>query len=217
MARVRSTNVAVPKPEPAGQQYLTGIDKRPVPHLAVFAPAGGYGHGSGVDGDHVGDSAHHGGREKAVYLFAREELDFWERDLGRTLADGTFGENLTTEGIDLERLRLNQRLRVGEQVVLEVSVPRSPCRTFQEHLGVGGWVKRFAAHGRCGIYTRVVMPGTIAAGDPIELVGTPGHDIDMITAFASAMGDNDAAARVVAAECLPAMYHERLVRRLAAR
>ena len=74
--------------------------------------------------------------------------------------------------------------------------------------------KRFAAHGRCGVYLRVVEPGTVRAGEEITLCGAPNHDVDMLTAFAAAMGDNDAAAGVVAAECLPTMYHERLATRL---
>lgn len=215
--RVRSTNVARPKPEPSGKPYLTGIDKRPVAALEVFEPGPVYGDGPGVVGDHVGDVEHHGGANKAVYAYAREELDRWGRELGRELVDGAFGENLTTEGLDLERMLINQRLRVGPQVVLEVSVPRTPCVTFAAHLGEPGWVRRFAAHGRCGVYLRVVVPGTVRAGDAIVLEERPGHDIDMITAFAAALGDDEAARRVVEAACLPQMYHQRYVRRLAAR
>ena len=149
--------------------------------------------------------------------FAREELDRWQDELGRELRDGWFGENLTTEGLDLERLLINQRLRVGPEVVLEVSVPRTPCATFAAHVEVPGWVRRFAAHGRCGVYLRVVVPGTVRAGDAIALEDSPGHDVDMLTAFAAAMGDDEAARRVVEAACLPQMYHQRYVRRLAAR
>lgn len=215
--RVRSTNVALPKPEPRGKPYLTGIDKRPVGRLEVFEPGPGYGDGPGVVGDHVGDVDHHGGADKAVYAYAREELDFWADELARDLHAGFFGENLTTEGVDLEALLLNQQLRVGEEAVLEVSVPRTPCSTFARHLAEPGWVRRFAAHGRCGVYLRVVVPGTIRAGDTIEPIGRPAHDVDMLTAFAAAMGDDVAARRVVEAGCLPPMYHERHVRRLASR
>ena len=206
---IRSVNVADPS---AGQR--TGIDKLPVASIEVFAPAPGHGNGSGVAGDHVGNAKHHGGADKAVYAYAREELDVWAQELGRELRDGTFGENLTTAGIDLEGLLINQRLRIGE-VVLEVSIPRSPCRTFSTHLGEPGWVKRFTARGRCGVYLRVIEPGTIDVGDSIEVLPAPGHDIDMLTAFAATMGDKEAAARVVAAECLPAEYHDGLVKRLA--
>lgn len=216
-ARVLSVNLARPKAEPGGRGYRTGIDKRPVAEIEVFAPGPRYGDGPGVVGDHVGDVQHHGGAHKAVYAFAREELDWWEGQLQRGLSDGTFGENLTTEGLDLERLRLNQRVRVGEDVVLEVSVPRQPCATFAGHLGERGWARRFTEHGRCGVYFRVVAPGVVRAGAELELLDPPEHDVDMLTAFAAAMGDDEAARRVVEARCLPGMYHERLVRRLAVR
>jgi MOSC domain-containing protein YiiM len=216
-ALVRSTNVGRPKPEPNHGRYRTGIDKRPVDRVAVSAPGPRYGDGSGVAGDHVGDLRHHGGAQKAVYAFSREELDRWEEELGRSLPDGWFGENLTTQGIDLEALLLNQRLRVGDEVVLEVSVPRTPCVTFAGHMGERGWVRRFAERGRSGVYLRVAVPGVIAPGDRVEALEPPAHDVDMLTAFAAAMGDDDAARRVVDAACLPAMYHERLVQRLGSR
>lgn len=206
-------------PRPAGgrSKRSTGIDKQPCDGIDVFTPGPSYGDGPGVVDDFVGDTEHHGGAQKAVYAFAREELDRWETELGRELRDGWFGENLTTEGIALDDLRINQRLRIGETVVAEVSVPRSPCSTFARHMGEPGWVKRFAAHGRCGVYLRVVTPGRIRPGDTITLEGTPEHEVTMVDAFVAAMGDDEAARRVVEASCLPAMYHDRLVARLAGR
>lgn len=216
-ARVISVNVAAPRPDPGGADRVSGIDKRPAPHIDVFAPGPGYGDGSGVDGDVIGDSKHHGGAHKAVYAFAREELDFWWGELQREampgnggFADGAFGENLTTVGVDLEALRINQRVRIGT-AELEVSVVRQPCRTFAGWLAEKGWVRRFSRRGRCGAYFRVTVPGRITAGDEIELIGAPDHDITLATAFRAAQGDKAAAARVVAAECLPPMYHQRMV------
>ena len=213
--RILSTNVAVAQPDPGGAQRVSGIDKRPQPSIDVDIPGPSYGDGSGVAGDTVGDSAHHGGAQKAVYAFAREELDFWQCELGRELPNGSFGENLTTEGLDLAGILINQRLHIGS-AVLEVSVVRQPCRTFAGWLGERGWVKRFSERGHCGAYLRVIEPGCIAAGDAVELVGRPGHSIDMLTAFRAAQGDKVAARRVVDAGCLPSMYHERLVRLITA-
>lgn len=213
---MRSTNRARSQPDPAGADRVSGIDKRPVAQLAVFEPGPSYGDGPGVVDDVVGDSKHHGGAQKAVYAFAREELDWWAAELGVDLPDGSFGENLTTQGIDLERLLINQQVRIGS-ALLEVSVPRQPCRTFAAWTGQPQWIKTFANHGRCGVYFRVTEPGIIRAGDRLELVGSPEHDIDMITAFRSAMGDMTAARRVYDARCLPPMYHQRLVRRFGGR
>lgn len=169
-----------------------------------------------MHGDLIGDSNHHGGAQKAVYAFAREQLDHWEQVLDRSLDDGMFGENLTTSGIDLERLLINQQVRIGT-ALLQVSIPRSPCATFAAHIGAPGWVKRFTEHGRCGVYLRVLEPGLIVAGDRLDLVGRPDHDVDMFTAFAAAMGNLEASRRVVDAHCLPAMYHDRHVAALARR
>lgn len=213
-AHVRSTNLARPKPDP-GTPRITGIDKRSVDSIEVFEPGPDYGDGPGVVGDMIGDARHHGGAQKAVYAVSREELDWWEGELGRELPDGVFGENLTTRGLDVEALLVNQQLRVGEQVVLEVSVPRTPCATFQRHMGEPGWVRRFTGRGRSGTYLRVVVPGTVRAGDRIEVLEPPAHDIDVRTAFASAMGDAEAGRRVFEAEVLPARYHDRLVERFA--
>lgn len=216
---VRSTNIAVPKPVPgsrAARPRRSGIDKRPAAGLEVFAPGDGYGHGSGVVGDLVGNSKHHGGAQKAVYAYAREELDHWQRECGRSFSDGFFGENLTTEGIDLESLLVNQRVRVGT-ALLEVSVARTPCATFAAHVAEPGWTKRFATRGRSGTYFRVLEPGTIRPGDAIELLDAPGHELDIRTLFAAAMGDDGAARIAVAARCLPPMYHERFAERLSSR
>ena len=218
---VVSVNLARPRPQANGAGVGTGlgsgIDKRPVDQVEIFAPRPGHGHGSGVVGDHIGSSRHHGGADKAVYAFAREELDWWQGELLRGLPDGSFGENLTTAGLDLERLLLNQRLRVGEDVVLEVSLPRQPCATFQTHLAEPAWVRRFTEHGRCGVYLRVRAPGVVRRGAAIEVLEPPEHSVDMVTAFAAVMGDDAAAARVVTAGCLPRTYHDRLAARLGAR
>lgn len=211
--RVLSVNVGAPTSDPGGAERVSGIDKRPVSNIEVFVPGPAYGDGSGVVADTVGDSAHHGGAQKAVYAFAREELDVWAEELGRELANGSFGENLTTVGIDLEGLLINQPVAVGT-AVLEVSVPRKPCRTFAGWMGVPGWIRRFAARGRTGCYFRVVQPGTISVGDGITLLDPPDHDITMADALAADFGDVPTMRRIVAAQCLPPMYHQRHVRRL---
>ena len=157
-ARVISTNIAVPRTNAAGTYSHTGIDKQPAESIFVSAPGPNYGDGSGVEGDFIGDDQHHGGADKAVYAFAREELDFWQDQLGRGMSNGSFGENLTTQGIDLASLVINQRLRIGD-AVLEVSVPRSPCATFAAWLEEKGWVKTF---------TKGVIAALIFVLSPLE-------------------------------------------------
>ena len=201
--QVISTNVAVRRPDPSGRHEFSGIDKKPQDFIDLAAPGPHYGDGSGVRGDIIGDTKHHGGNDKAVYAYSREELDYWQSELSRPLASGGFGENLTTQGIDLSALLINQRVRIGT-AVLEVSVPRQPCATFAGWLGERGWLKRWTARGDCGTYLRIISPGRIRPGDTIELDAPPSHDITMRMAFAAKMGDRALAQRVIDARCLPA-------------
>jgi MOSC domain-containing protein YiiM len=180
MPVLRSVNVGRPKDkEWAGLGY-TSIDKRPV-HGPVRA------HWRGLVGDVVSDTKHHGGVDQAVYAFAREDLDFWERELGRTIRDGQFGENLTTEGIDVNEAEIGDRWRIGT-ALFEVAYVRTPCNDFKGWMGESGyddarWVKRFMAECRPGPYLRVLEEGEVAAGDEIELVGRQGHGVTVSTMF----------------------------------
>ncbi|WP_328735306.1 MOSC domain-containing protein [Streptomyces bobili] len=178
--RLLSVNVGRPKAVPYTDQPegLTGIDKRPVEGPVRVAAPGPKGvAGSGLAGDAVCHLRHHGGDDQAVYAVAREDLDDWERELGRTFADGAFGENLTTTGLDVSGARIGERWRIGPQVVLEVTSGRIPCRTFQGHVGEKGWVRRFTQKAATGAYLRVIVPGEIRAGDAIEIVHLPEHEV----------------------------------------
>ncbi|MFF7141178.1 MOSC domain-containing protein [Streptomyces nodosus] len=184
--KLLSLNLGRPEPveytdQPEG---LTGIDKRPVDGRVRVAAPGPKGIGaSGVAGDAVCDLRHHGGDDQAVYAVAREDLDGWERELGRSLPNGSFGENLTTEGLDVSGARIGERWRIGPEVVLEVTSGRIPCRTFQGHLGERGWVKRFTRKGAPGAYLRVIEPGEVQAGDPITIVHRPDHEVTVALQF----------------------------------
>ena len=110
-----------------------------------------------------------------------------------------FGENLTTEGIDVSGARIGERWRVGSEVVLEVTSGRIPCLTFQGHLGEKGWVKRFTAKGAPGAYLRVIEPGEMRAGDPIEIVHRPDHEVTVALQFRAVTTERGLLPRVLAA------------------
>src|SRR3954471_18895459 len=184
--KLLSVNLGRPKAVPYTDQPegVTGIGKQPVEEPVRVAAPGPKGVGaSGVAGDAVCDTRHHGGDDQAVYAYAREDLDDWERELGRPLTNGCFGENLTTTGLDVSGARIGERWRIGAGLVLEVTCGRIPCRTFQGHLGERGWVKRFTAKGAPGAYLRVIEPGEIRAGDPIRVVHRPDHDVTVALQF----------------------------------
>ena len=209
MNRVLSVNIARPQQDPGGAARQSGINKQPAARLDVVAPGPNYGDGSGVVGDVIGDTAHHGGAQKAVYAFSRERLDWWGNQLSYPLDNGMFGENLTTEGIDWTAVLINQRFRIGE-VELEVSVPRSPCRTFAAWIGEPQWIKAFTKSGDCGCYFRVNKEGAIALGDTIEVLDEPDHGFTMGEAFRAKMGDKDLSRRLWELRIMPPLYQERL-------
>jgi len=202
-AHLLSLNVGSPEPSTAKNVGTTGIGKRPVGSARLRAPGPKHGGlGSGLEGDFIGDQRHHGGDYQAVYAFAREELDWWGRELGRELPHGMFGENLTTVGLDVDGALIGERWRVGDDVVLEVCGPRIPCATFAARMAERGWVKRFARVGRTGAYLSIVTGGTVRAGDAVEVVSRPDHGVSVPLAFRAFMGDLEAADRVLAADCL---------------
>ncbi|MFI1966757.1 MOSC domain-containing protein [Streptomyces pathocidini] len=178
----------------------TGIDKHPADGpVRVAAPGPKGSGGSALAGDAVCDLRHHGGNDQAVYAYAREDLDDWERELGRELRNGVFGENLTTSGLDVSGAKIGERWRIGPDLVLEVTSPRIPCRTFAGWLGERGWVKRFAQAAAPGAYLRVVEPGGIRAGDPVEIVYRPDHEVTVAFLFRAEMLEPELLPRVLAA------------------
>lgn len=157
----------------AGSVGVSGIDKRPVSGPVRVRPLG-------LHGDVQADRKHHGGTEKAVYAYAAEDAAWWAAELGRELPPGSFGENLRLCGIDLDGAHPGERWQIGDQVVLEATVPRIPCATFGRWLDEPGWVKRFIAAGRPGTYFKVITPGLVQAGDRAAVIAVaeaPGASI----------------------------------------
>ncbi|MEX5295438.1 MOSC domain-containing protein [Kocuria sp. CPCC 205268] len=183
-ARVESVNVGRAEENPARRNRPTGIRKRPVDGPVEIRDPGPRrgGLGSGLVGDFIGDGTYHGGTDQAVYAFAREELDFWARELGREIPDGSFGENLTLSGFDVDGARLGDVWRIGD-VLLQVTDARIPCGTFRASMEVRGWLRRFTERGRSGAYLRVLSPGTVQAGSPVELVRRAEHGVGVADAF----------------------------------
>lgn len=207
--RILTLNVgaAVPTEHTSAPGGTTGIDKYAVSSLSVRPPGPKIGGlGSGVVGDHIGDQRFHGGDNKAVYLFAREELDWWEVELGRPLRSGIFGENLTTVDLPVDDLLVGSLVAVGDpqapSAVLRVAGPRIPCRTFAGFLGERQWIRRFTAHGRTGAYCAVEQPGDIRTGEGLTVTMTPEHDITVPMLFRALTGDLELAERVVTARAL---------------
>ncbi|GAA2054501.1 MOSC domain-containing protein [Williamsia deligens] len=141
----------------------------------------------GVAGDVIVDTKHHGGRDQAVYAYSEREARRWADELGRSLPHGWFGENLRIDGMDVTDAVIGERWRVGD-VELEVTIFRTPCKTFAVWAEEPRWVARFMDRADVGAYLRVVSEGEIEAGDTVTVVDRPDHGI---TVRALLTGDVD--------------------------
>jgi MOSC domain-containing protein YiiM len=214
--RIVSVNVGHPQLNPWKTMKLTGIDKRPVEGPVMVSRPRAKGMGMvGLAGDRVYHVLEHGGPDRAVYAYAREDLDFWAAQLGRPLPSGVFGENLTTEGADANGALIGERWRIGPDVILEVSCPRVPCGTFQGWLALAGWVKRFTLAAMPGTYFRVIEPGEVQAGDQIEIVHRPGHDVTIALSFRALTVEPELLPRLLVADALPGELKDLARRRTA--
>lgn len=157
-----------------GEDGLTAIDKRPVLGTVGVTSLG-------LVGDRQMETKHHGGRDQAVYAFAREDVIPWEVEVGRTITPGSFGENLTIEGLEVSDALVGERWRIGgnrpDAVVVEATMPRTPCSRFAAWMGEPRWVTRFTERARVGTYLRVVVEGRVQAGDPVEVIYRPAHGV----------------------------------------
>ena len=205
-ARVLSVNVGRPVEAPwAGRPYRTAIRKRSVTGPVAV-------HELGLEGDQVADTRDHGGVFQAVYAFAQEDLDHWSEQLGERVPPGMFGENLTTEGIDVNEAVLGEQWRIGTALLQPIEV-RIPCNTFKAWMGQRGfdataWVKRFAAENRPGPYLRVLEEGTLQAGDAITVEHRPDHGVTVSTMFRAFMGEPELLPVLLDVEGLPEQAYD---------
>jgi MOSC domain-containing protein YiiM len=163
VATVRVATVRVGRVQPFGPNGE--------PSATQKAPVEGEVHlGSlGLDGDEHA-SPNHGGPEKALLHFAAEDY----AALGVSgMGPGTFGENLSTHGMTEATVCVGDRYRIGEEVIVEVSQPRQPCWKLSYNAGDREIARLMQDHAATGWYYRIVAPGPVAAGMPIELIERP--------------------------------------------
>ena len=134
--------------------------------------------GVNVEGDDQADRRVHGGPDKAVYAYAAEDGAWWATELGREIAPGAFGENLTVEGVDVSGAIIGERWRIGT-VELEVCQPRLPCFKLGLRFGDPRMLRRFTLAERPGAYLRIRGEGELGAGDAIEITDRPAHGVSI--------------------------------------
>ena len=205
--RLASVNLAVVRTgDWVGDKGRTGIDKRPTDGPVRVAD-------HRVIGDSVCDEQNHGGPDQAVYAFAREDAAYWEAELQREVRPGAFGENFSTEGVDVTGAVIGERWAIGT-AVFEVSCPRIPCRVFAGFWGVPDLIKRFTQHGVSGAYLRIVTEGEVRAGDTIEVVHRPEHGVTIGETFRALTIEPSLLPRLLDVPELPAQDQEVVRRRL---
>lgn len=138
-----------------------------VPKQAVESAAVGE---RGVEGDRQQDTKHHGSPDQALCLYSLEVIEALQAE-GHPIAAGSAGENLTLTGLDWARVLPGVVLRIGE-VVAEVTFPAAPCGKNRAWF-LDGEYRRMSQDlhpGWSRMYARVLEPGFVTTGDPVEIV-----------------------------------------------
>lgn len=189
-----------------GRPVRTAILKDPVegPVLAE---------GVNLAGDDQADRRIHGGPDKAVYAYAAEDYDWWSGQLGRRLTPGTFGENLTTAGLDVTNSAIGDRWRIGD-ALFQVTQPRDPCFKLAIRMGDSTFGKQFNAARRPGAYLRIIEPGYVAAGDPITVIAAAAPALRIADLFVDELTP-DLLHRIVADERVAPSWRHGAARMLA--
>lgn len=201
IGRVISVNVGKPRTvEFAGRLLTTAIWKSPVEGRLEAR-------GVNFVGDDQADRKVHGGADKAVYAYAAEDYAWWEQQLGIGFEPGTFGDNLTTFGVDLSQVKVGERWRVGS-ALLEASQPRIPCFKLGIRMGAPEFPRLFSLASRWGTYFRIVEVGDVGAGDGIRLISRPDHEVSVDLVARTYYGDHGTAGILLAASELPDAWRE---------
>lgn len=181
----------------------TGIIKKPVAHKVTVTTLG-------LEGDAIVDTRVHGGVDQALYLYSQEDYEWWSERLGRTLSPGIFGENLTLSTFGSAPLNIGDRLQINN-VVIEISAPRTPCFKLATRMNDVGFIKDFVQAARTGAYARVIKPGEIIVGDEIFLTKTTANHPSVTDVFKTCHSKNPDMNIVIKALASPLGIHHRSI------
>ncbi len=192
MGYVVSVNVGSPRLiEWFGRRASTAIWKSPVEGRVAVR-------GVNLTGDDQADRKVHGGPDKAVYAYVREDAAWWEEQLGRPVQPGEFGENLTLLGVAVTDAVIGERWAIGS-ALLEVAQPRFPCWKLGARMNDPEFPRRFADAGRQGAYLRIIREGDVGAGDEVLLIHRPAHGVTIGTVGDIYLRDHSRAALLLTA------------------
>ncbi|MGI9227519.1 MAG: MOSC domain-containing protein [Gammaproteobacteria bacterium] len=192
-AKILSVNVGTPKEfEYKGRTAMSAIWKEPVTGRISAR-------GVNLEGDDQADRAAHGGYDKAIYAYSMEDIAWWEQQVDRTVMYGEFGENLTTQGIGVNDALVGERWEIGS-TVLEISEPRIPCWRLGVRMNDKTFPRQFTQALRPGSYLRIITEGDIGAGDKINVISKPDHNLSVRDVFRIYTHDREEAGRILEVE-----------------
>jgi MOSC domain-containing protein YiiM len=198
---LQSVNVSrVQTVEHHGRAVETGIFKTPVTGPVAVE-------GVNLAGDVQADLSVHGGKDKAVYAYALEDYAWWADKLAHPMEPGSFGENLTTAGLDVSKALIGEHWRIGT-VLLEVSQPRSPCFKLGIAMNDGRFPIAFKQADRPGAYLRIIEPGVLSTGDPIKVTDQPATSLSVAEVARISNRDREEAHRLLEVAALPEPFKE---------
>ncbi len=162
--KVIATNIGKPTTfEWNGAQEQTGIFKYPVEAPLLLTKLD-------VSDDTIIDRVHHGGTNKACYIFSMEQYPYWKELYPNLEWDwGMFGENLTVSGMDESIMRIGDVYKIGSALV-QVSQPREPCYKLGVRFKDQQVLRQFISHAHSGTYVRILEEGKVSKGDALQLV-----------------------------------------------
>jgi len=174
----------------------------------------------GLAGDEQADSLHHGGIDKALHHYPCEHYAAWAQELPEQAVlfqAGGFGENLSTLGLDEDKVCLGDVFRIGSATI-QISQGRKPCWKLNHRFGVSDMARRVQDSGRTGWYYRVLAEGNIAQDDELTLIERPHPDWSLarlIRVIYHDKADRKALAALAELSVLAPSWREMAAKRLA--
>lgn len=140
-----------------------GVPKRPITSGTVTS--------EGLDGDFHNDTLSHGGPTAALCLYTLEQIQRLQ-DEGHPIFPGSVGENITLQGIPQSALVPGARLRLGENVLIQITRYTTPCKTILHSFSNGDFtrISQKVYPGESRVYASVLRGGEIHPGDPVRIL-----------------------------------------------
>jgi MOSC domain-containing protein YiiM len=174
--KLLSINIGQKQTQQNGRKLeVTGIYKNPVDEPVEISALG-------IRQDFIASTKHHGGPDQAIYVYGQADYQWWSGELRREISAGTFGDNLTISELESAQFNIGDRLHIGS-VILEVTAPRIPCKTFARRMRDPLFVKKFRHAERPGLYCRVILEGIVQVNDEVTIERYQGETISIIQMY----------------------------------